>query len=328
MESVTRPHRRRREKKLMAMDEVNERFPLSKYKNWVAAREREGLPTNGGVTAPETRPNTARGVDEVMTAAPTGFDFINAKPDIKSDSKVSEIALVTGSQGGDGKGTGVTNVEEKGGISPDGDEHHALETVQTTASTVDKHALPDVDDEDDDDHIHTAVPADLLATPGDTCAICIDALEEDNDIRGLTCGHAFHAGCIDPWLTARRASCPLCKADYYVPKPRPEGAEAVSEIDRAFQVNNAGINLPQPPRAVRTNNTRRDLLGLMDRRGNNRSAARDRPQPVTPNVSSESSSRSWRPNIRAALNSVNFRPYDRRDRPSPSQLEAGAGRPS
>ena len=42
-------------------------------------------------------------------------------------------------------------------------------------------------------------------------------------MRGLTCGHAFHASCIDPWLTSRRACCPLCKRDYWVPKPRAEG---------------------------------------------------------------------------------------------------------
>jgi hypothetical protein len=45
-------------------------------------------------------------------------------------------------------------------------------------------------------------------------------------VRGLTCGHAFHAACIDPWLTTRRACCPLCKADYYTPKPRAQAAEA------------------------------------------------------------------------------------------------------
>ena len=31
---MPRPHRRRREKKLMSMEEVNERFPLMKYKAW------------------------------------------------------------------------------------------------------------------------------------------------------------------------------------------------------------------------------------------------------------------------------------------------------
>jgi hypothetical protein len=68
-----------------------------------------------------------------------------------------------------------------------------------------------------------------LANPGDSCAICLDVIEDDDDVRGLSCGHAFHASCVDPWLTSRRACCPLCKSDYYVPKPRPEGADAGHE---------------------------------------------------------------------------------------------------
>ena len=53
--------------------------------------------------------------------------------------------------------------------------------------------------------------------PSVACAICIDILEGDDDIRGLSCGHAFHVTCVDPWLTRRRACCPLCKEDYYAP---------------------------------------------------------------------------------------------------------------
>ena len=39
----------------MSMEEVNERFPLTKYKTWRSTREAEGLPAAGGVTAPPSR---------------------------------------------------------------------------------------------------------------------------------------------------------------------------------------------------------------------------------------------------------------------------------
>jgi hypothetical protein len=68
-------------------------------------------------------------------------------------------------------------------------------------------------------------------------------------VRGLTCGHAFHASCVDPWLTGRRACCPLCKADYYVPKPRPEGeAPEQSSISR----RTTGLRSPTSPPATWT----------------------------------------------------------------------------
>ena len=240
-----RPHRRRREKKLMTMDEVNERFPLTKYKNWVASRAREGLPTAGGVTAPPSRAGSVHAVDGAMPASPTGTKHsVMTRPDT-ADPEAADVpvSLATNAMGGAfGSEHKRTDAAEEG---------NGLEEVRTTASTVDRHAkVADDEDEDDDDHIHTALPPELLTNPGDSCAICIDTLEDDDDIRGLTCGHAFHAGCLDPWLTSRRACCPLCKADYFTPKPRPEGEAA--EVDRVGRRRDPRMNLPAAPQSAWT----------------------------------------------------------------------------
>lgn len=48
-----------------------------------------------------------------------------------------------------------------------------------------------------------------------SCAICLESYEDEEIVRGLVCGHVFHAECVDPWLTRRRACCPICKRDYY-----------------------------------------------------------------------------------------------------------------
>ena len=48
------------------------------------------------------------------------------------------------------------------------------------------------------------------------CTICLENLEDDDLVRGLLCGHVFHGQCIDPWLTTRRGSCPICKKDLYL----------------------------------------------------------------------------------------------------------------
>jgi hypothetical protein len=241
----------------MTMDEVNERFPLTKYKNWVASRAREGLPTSGGVTGPPSRAGSVRDVDGVMPQSPVGTKHsVNTRPaTAASDAPTPEITGLPVNQGTDvirDRKSIEGTVVEKENASPAVEEANNLEEVRTTATTVDKHAtVASVEDEDDDDHIHTAVPPELLTNPGDSCAICIDTLEGDDDIRGLTCGHAFHAGCLDPWLTSRRACCPLCKADYYTPKPRPEG-EANRDTDRATRRREARMNMPQPPHSAWT----------------------------------------------------------------------------
>nr|XP_001398228.2 RING finger domain protein [Aspergillus niger CBS 513.88] len=181
--AMPRTHRRRREKKLMTMDDVNERFPLTKYKAWRSSRENEGLSGAGGISAPNSRSQSPKDENYMF---PTNIG-------VNDNANIS---------------------------APEQPRNHALNHV----------IVEDVGDLED--HIRTAVPADFLANPGDTCAICLDTIEDEDDIRGLTCGHAFHASCVDPWLTSRRACCPLCKADYYIPKPRAETSELAPSSER------------------------------------------------------------------------------------------------
>ncbi|KAI8333009.1 hypothetical protein BD560DRAFT_415115 [Blakeslea trispora] len=46
------------------------------------------------------------------------------------------------------------------------------------------------------------------------CAICLeDFVPGKNDVRILPCGHGFCVLCIDPWLTQKSTTCPICKWD-------------------------------------------------------------------------------------------------------------------
>jgi hypothetical protein len=228
---LARHHQRRREKKLMTVDQVNERFPVSKYKNWVAAKANEGLSTNGGVAAMAPRSGTAslREPDAIPPSSAA-----DAEHPVGSGSDGASQAEVTttedfGETAGELKSIEATTAENRA-APPIVEEYYSLKEVQTTDSTVDKQDTPvggdEDEDDDEDEHIHPTVAPELLANPGDSCAICIGTLEQDHDIRGLTCGHTFHVRFLDPWLTTCRACRPLCKADYCVPNPCPEG-EAV-----------------------------------------------------------------------------------------------------
>ncbi|KAI0881193.1 uncharacterized protein GGS22DRAFT_71796 [Annulohypoxylon maeteangense] len=243
-----RPHRRRREKKLMTMDEVNEKFPMMKYKAWVSARAREGLPTAGGVSAPASRANSVMSVEGIVPETPS-------KEPSHTEEHLDSVAIPKVAD------------HEKPNPSP-GIQHNTSENNAATEDTLtqsrtaesiitkDHDHRTSVDEDDEDEHIDAALPPELVGTQGDTCAICIDTLEDDDDIRGLTCGHAFHAVCIDPWLTNRRASCPLCKADYYTPKPRPPPADGDPTSPTSPNAdptrNNGRMNMPMSPQRTFT----------------------------------------------------------------------------
>lgn len=248
MEPVNpRPHRRRREKKLMTLDEVNERFPHTKYSDWAAARAHEGLPTAGGVTAPTgSRPATLRDEEGVLPTSPTSTKHSETAPEVGEVPTTPTITTTPAPAPAPRLSTDTAEKTTTDAAHLDPADLTALTSTATNATHYDpKHPTDDSDDED----LHV-LPPDLLENPGDNCAICIDVLEPTDDVRGLTCGHAFHASCLDPWLTSRRACCPLCKADYYIPKPRTEGDETETrerERRRRERAEGRGVNLPQQP---------------------------------------------------------------------------------
>lgn len=221
LENMPRPHRRRREKKLMTMDEVNEKFPMMKYKNWVSQRLSEGLPTAGGIDMSQSRANSVRSVEGIV---PSKERESVDQQSVRNPAGNDAPAPAEGSPQDGAKETPETKeAENTEGAVPAAGQGSAAPPARSPSPD---QSRQDMSDDEDDEHINAALPPECLGTSGDTCAICIDTLEDDDDVRGLTCGHAFHAVCVDPWLTSRRACCPLCKADYYTPKPRPQQTDA------------------------------------------------------------------------------------------------------
>lgn len=242
----------------MSMEEVNERFPLTKYKAWRSSREAEGLPAAGGVTAPPSRAASIK--EEAGTIgtsdARTSTDTTNTRPATALSIAQQDHAEATSAGAerppsqGPAEDRSKTERAETHEKAPEKGVLERSETADTASDIVgttqrNESVATEGDEVDEDDPIRTAAPPEMLAAPGDACAICLDTLEDDDDVRGLTCGHAFHASCVDPWLTSRRACCPLCKADYYVPKPRAEGEETTTTGRRSTHMR--GINLPGTP---------------------------------------------------------------------------------
>ncbi|KAJ5286905.1 hypothetical protein N7478_002591 [Penicillium angulare] len=259
--AMPRPHRRRREKKLMTMDEVNARFPLMKYKVWRSSRANQGLPTEGGITAPNSRPqslNNEGGVISVPDDAPvnaiTSAEVEHEVVDPNTPHTTPHAQIEPHNQNLEEKATRSAAVSRQDTDPPVSHEKWQQAVISENM---------DLED-DEGDHIRNAVPPELLPNPGDSCAICLDIIEDDDDIRGLTCGHAFHASCVDPWLTSRRACCPLCKADYYVPKPRSHATEGASGTDRQARrtASRRPDLLPRPPRLAHSSGNQTSIFRM------------------------------------------------------------------
>lgn len=264
--------RRRREKKLMTREEVETQFPLMTYKAWRAQRERMGLSTEGGVQAvgqeeaqnarevlQGTTTGRAPSIRSVRTARSRRASHHSIVPVETSDTGIFEISK----DGTAYKQEAVEHEEiamamnDKAPSSPATkrvsmviEREVSADSPQTPKISTPRQSMQEVDHSPDSPTLHESdiaeqaeaevdeaeiqhLPDDIGS--GDTCAICIDTLEEDDEVRGLTCGHAFHSSCVDVWLTTRRAICPLCKRDYWVRKTPAPGTEPVNALPEDFR---------------------------------------------------------------------------------------------
>jgi hypothetical protein len=44
------------------------------------------------------------------------------------------------------------------------------------------------------------------------CELCLEEYTAGDELMRLPCMHAFHAGCVSPWLQ-KAGSCPVCQID-------------------------------------------------------------------------------------------------------------------
>jgi len=85
------------------------------------------------------------------------------------------------------------------------------------------------------------------------CAVCLSEFDDDDTLRLLTkCSHAFHADCIDAWLSSH-VTCPVCRANLLADAEAPAAADGASAAPTVLEQDVlAATTAPQSARETPT----------------------------------------------------------------------------
>lgn len=66
----------------------------------------------------------------------------------------------------------------------------------------------------------------------DCCPICLETFLDEDRVKVIKCGHAFHSSCIDSWLSEKNDVCPVCRRPVVGIQSRNYEKELVVEISK------------------------------------------------------------------------------------------------
>ncbi|KAK4074664.1 hypothetical protein Purlil1_12883 [Purpureocillium lilacinum] len=203
----------RHDRTVMTANDVNERFPMIKYKFWIPVCAGGRLSTTANGALPNSQPGHK---DHTMPRRIKAPHRIKASPHWGDSALAPEVTIIE-----DGKYEADRN------------------GLQQVASV-----------RDEEGQSEPNLPKTKLSDPGGPCSVCLDPLENEDYVRVLECAHVFHVACVDAWLISHRACCPVCKAEYDSCTHRRSASTSHAACNTNLGLQNDRFNLPRRLRAA------------------------------------------------------------------------------